>query len=293
LIEAEKANHRVATMCRVLGVSKSGFYDWLVRPKSQREIDNEVLTVHIRQIHERSRCTYGSPRLHAQLGHEGVRVGKNRVARLMRCAGIQGVHRRKRGRTAIPAVDVAPHPDLVERNFTVDRPDQLWVSDITYVRTWAGWLYVAITLDVFSRRVVGWAMGDSLRTELVLEALDMALWERQPGAGLIHHSDRGSQYTSFAFGRRCQEAGIAPSMGSKGDAYDNSMAERFFATLETELLWQHVFRNRNEARLAIFDFVEAFYNRERLHSSIGQLSPVEFERRFQERINLCQDESVR
>lgn len=279
-------------MCRVLGVSKSGFYAWLTRPKSPRAIANEILTIHIRKIHERSRCTYGSPRVHAQLRHEGVRVGRCRVERLMRCAGIQGVHRRTRGRTTIAAVDVVPHPDLVERQFTVDRPDKLWVSDITYVRTWSGWLYVAITLDVFSRRVVGWAMGDSLRTELVLESLDMALWERQPRAGLIHHSDRGSQYTSFAFGRRCQEHGIVPSMGSKGDAYDNSMAESFFATLETELLWQHVFRNKNEARLAIFDFVEAFYNRERLHSSIGQLSPVEFERRFHERISPCQLEGV-
>ena len=292
MIEAEKANHSVATMCRVLGVSRSGFYAWLTRPKSKRAIENEVLTAQIQTIYERSRCTYGSPRVHAQLRHESVKVGHGRVERLMRCAGIQGVHRRKRGRTTFRDVDVAPAPDLVERNFTVDRPDKLWVSDITYVRTWSGWLYVAITLDVFSRRIVGWAMGEHLRTELVLEALDMALWSRQPGAGLIHHSDRGSQYTSFAFGRRCQDAGIAPSMGSKGDAYDNAMAESFFATLETELLWQHIFRTRNEARLAIFDFVEAFYNRERLHSSIGQLSPVEFERRFHERISSCQLERV-
>ncbi len=182
----------------------------------------------------------------------------------------------------------APAPDLVDRNFIVDGPDKLWVSDITYVKTWSGWLYVAITLDVFSRRVVGWSMGDTLRTELVIEALDMALWSRDPQPRLIHHSDRGCQYTSFAFGRRCQEAGIAPSMGSKGDAYDNAMAESFFATLETELLWQHAFQTKNEARLAIFDFIEAFYNRERLHSSIDQLSPIEVERRFRARIKSSQ-----
>ena len=279
-------------MCRVLGVSKSGFYAWRCRPASRRAIDNEILTEQIRQIHERSRCTYGSPRVHAQLAHDGIRVSKHRVARLMRCVGIQGVHRRKRGRTTMRDAGTAPAPDLVDRNFKVDAPDRLWVSDITYVRTWSGWLYVAITLDVFSRRVVGWSMGDSLRTELVLEALDMALWAREPQAGLVHHSDRGCQYTSFAFGRRCQDAGIAPSMGSKGDAYDNAMAESFFATLETELLWRHVFKTRNDARLAIFDFVEAFYNRERLHSSIGQLSPVEFERRFRERINASEKEGV-
>ena len=189
-------------------------------------------------------------------------------------------------------VDTAPASDLVERNFVVDGPDKLWVSDITYVRTWSGWLYVAITLDVFSRRVVGWAMGDSLRTELVIEALDMALWAREPRSGLVHHSDRGCQYTSFAFGRRCRDAGIAPSMGSSGDAYDNAVAESFFATLETELLWQHSFRNKNEARIAIFDFVEAFYNRERLHSWCGQLSPVEFERRFRARIMRSEDGGV-
>ena len=279
-------------MCRILGVSKSGFYAWQSRPPSRRALANEILTVQIKAIHERSRCTYGSPRVHAQLAHDGVQVSKHRVARLMRCAGIQGVHRRKRGRTTMRDHGTAPAPDLVDRNFVVDGPDKLWVSDITYVRTWSGWLYVAITLDVFSRRVVGWSMGDSLRTELVLEALDMALWAREPQAGLVHHSDRGCQYTSFAFGRRCQDAGIAPSMGSKGDAYDNAVAESFFATLETELLWRHTFRTKNEARLAIFDFVEAFYNRERLHSSIGQLSPVEFERRFRERINASEREGV-
>jgi putative transposase len=199
----------------------------------------------------------------------------------MCAAGIQGVHRRRRGRTTIRA-DVAPAPDLVERTFATDRPDKLWVSDITYVRTWSGWLYVAVTLDVFSRRIVGWAMGDHLRTELVLEALDMALWSRRPEAGLVHHSDRGCQYTSFAFGRRCQEAGIAPSMGSTGDAYDNAMAESFFATLETELLWQRSFHNRSEARLAIFDFIEGFYNTHRLHSSLDYLSPVDFEKKRQD-----------
>jgi putative transposase len=198
----------------------------------------------------------------------------------MREAGLAGAHWPRKGRTTVRDVAAAPAPDLVARQFTAPRPDQLWVADITYVRTWSGWLYLAVVLDAFSRRVVGWAMADHVRTELVLEALNMALWNRRPRAGVVHHSDRGCQYTSLAFGRRCREAGIMPSMGRRGDAYDNALAEAFFATLETELLRRHPFPNRGAARLAVFDYIEGFYNRHRRHSALGHVAPAEFERRW-------------
>ena len=261
-------------------MSRSAFYEWETREPSRRAIRDAGLLEVIEGIHESSRRTYGAPRVHASLAHMGVKCGRKRVARLMRANGLQGVHRRKKGRTTIRDEYRAPAPDLVDRNFKAERPDQLWVADITYVRTWQGWLYVAVVLDAFSRRIVGWSMADHLRTELVLDAFDMAHETRKPGPGLIHHSDRGCQFTSFAFGRRCQEAGVMPSMGSRGDAYDNAMAESFFATLETELLHRVRFRNRREARLAIFDFIEGFYNTTRIHSSLGNVAPVDFEERF-------------
>ena len=236
----------------------------------------------IRAIHERSRGTYGSPRVHAELRLDhGVQVGRKRVTRLMRTAGLAGCHRRRgRGLTRRDPT-ASPVSDLVERSFTADRPDQLWVADITYVPTWSGWLYLAVVLDVWSRRVVGWAMADHLRTELVVDALDMAIWRRRPTEGLVHHSDQGCQYTSLAFGRHCREAGLTPSMGSVGDCYDNAMAESFFATLECELLHRHRFRTRTEARVAVFDYLEGFYNPHRRHSALGQLSPSAFERSHQ------------
>jgi putative transposase len=200
----------------------------------------------------------------------------------MRQAGIQGVHRRKRVTTTRQEKTAAPATDLLGRDFTATEPDRKWVADITYVPTWAGFLYLAVVIDCFSRRVVGWCMRDHLRTELVLEALDMAIANRRPPSGLIHHSDRGCQYTSYVFGRRCQQAGILPSMGSVGDAYDNALAESFFATLETELVDRAVFRNRTEARMAVFEFIESFYNPRRRHSALGQLSPAEFERSHRE-----------
>jgi putative transposase len=286
-VERQRAHHPTATMCRLLGVSTSGFYAWLGRPASPRALDDEVLTCQITEIHDRSRRTYGSPRVHAALGRQGVHVGRKRVARLMRTTGICGAHRRRRGRTTTTDPSAAPAPDLVERSFRAPGPDQLWVADITYVPTWAGWAYLAIVLDVFSRRIVGWAMREHLRTELVTEALDMAIWSRCPSGGLIHHSDRGCQYTSYVFGRRCEDAGIVPSMGSVGDAYDNAMAESFFATLEKELLASRSFHNRTQARIAVFDYIEVFYNRERLHSSIGNLSPAEFERRWHGQVNIA------
>jgi putative transposase len=198
----------------------------------------------------------------------------------MRAAGLEGVHWRRSTRTTLRDRDAALAPDLVERLFSASCPNVLWVADIAYLPTWQGFLYVAVVLDAFSRRVVGWSMAGHLRTELILDALDMAIARRRPGEGLIHHSDRGTQYTSIAFGRRCREAGIALSMGSTGDCFDNAMAESFFASLETELLDRTSFRTRADARLAVFDYIEAFYNPHRRHSAIGYLSPAEFERRY-------------
>jgi putative transposase len=267
-------------MCRVLEVSASGFWAWSKRPPSARALADAELTETIREIHRASRGTYGVPRVHAELRDSGIRCSRKRVARLMRAAGLEGVHRRRSAHTTVQDRDKAPAPDLVERMFSANCPNALWVADITYVPTWQGFLYLAVVLDAFSRRVVGWSMAGHLRTELILDALDMAISRRRPGEGLIHHSDRGTQYTSIAFGRRCRDAGISLSMGSTGDAYDNAMAESFFASLETELIDRTSFRTRAEARLAVFDYIEAFYNPHRRHSAIGYLSPAEFERRY-------------
>jgi putative transposase len=264
-------------MCRVLGVSPSGYYAWRKRPLSTRARADVELTAEIERLHRMSRGTYGAPRLHAELAARGVRVGRKRVARLMRHAGVQGVSRRKPFHTTVRDATARPAPDLVDRQFTVAGPDRLWVADITYVPTGAGFLYLAVVVDAWSRRVIGWAMATHLRTDLVLAALDMALAQRQP-TEVIHHSDQGCQYTSLAFGRRCREANVRPSMGSVGDAYDNAMCESFFATLECELLDRHRFPTQANARLAVFDFIEGWYNPRRRHSSLDYLSPMIFER---------------
>jgi putative transposase len=265
-------------MCRVLGVSPSGFYAARERPPSVRSTADAVLTERIRGIHERARGTYGVPRVHAELAAEGTRVGKKRVARLMGDAGLEGISRRRKKFTTVRDPNAGPAPDLVSRNFTASAPDQLWVADITYVPTWTGFLYLSVVLDVWSRRVVGWAMDTHLRTELVLDALNMAVGQRRP-KNVIHHSDQGCQYTSIAFGLRCREAGVRPSMGTVGDAYDNAMCESFFATLECELIDRRRFASQAEARLAVFDFIEGFYNPRRRHSALDYESPVEYERR--------------
>jgi putative transposase len=276
-VSENQACYPVATMCRVLGVSPSGYYAWRTRPPSRRAEANAVLQERIREIHETSEGTYGAPRIHADLADAGERIGRKRIARLLREAGLEGVSRRKRkGLTRRdPAADSAP--DLIDRDFTATGPDQLWVADITYVPTWAGFLYLAVVLDAWSRRIVGWAMATHLRTELVLDALNMAVWQRRPDA-VIHHSDHGCQYTSLAFGKRCEEVGIRPSMGSVGDRYDNALCESFFATLECELLDRRRFRTQAEARMAIFRHFEAWYNPHRRHSALGQRSPINFER---------------
>jgi putative transposase len=269
-------------MCRVLKVSASGYYAWQDRAPAGRAIANAVLTERIRQIHAESDATYGMPRVRAELIDQGEHVSCKRVARLMRCARLRGVSRR-RGFviTTRRNSDHRPAPDLVNRRFVADRPDQLWVADMTYVPTWAGFIYLSVVLDAWSRRVVGWSIGERMTAELVLAALNMALEQRRPDT-VIHHSDQGWQHTSVAFGNRCTEMGVRPSMGSVGDAYDNAMAESFFASLECELLDRRSFKSKTEARLAVFTWLEGWYNPRRRHSRLGYLSPANFERKHRE-----------
>ena len=274
-----QAVHPIATMSRLLEVSASGYYAWLKREPSARAISDAALLERIQAIHQKSRGTYGVPRVHAELQAEGIHVGRKRVARLMRQAGLAGASRRKGCWTTIRDRDARPAPDLVQRQFAAEGPDRLWVADATYIPTWAGFLYLAVVLDAFSRRIVGWAMANHLRTELMLEALNMAMGRRRPTTDVIHHSDQGCQYTSIAFGARCREAGVRPSMGSVGDCFDNAMCESFFATLECELLDRQRFATQAEARIAVFDFIEGWYNTQRRHSALDYLSPIDYERR--------------
>ena len=269
-------------MCRVLGVSASVFYAWRERAPSPRSIANAVMTERIRQIHRDSYESYGMPRVRAELIEQGVCISRQRVARLMRQAGIHGISKR-RGFTVTTRRDKRQTPahDLVNRRFHATGPNQLWVADMTYVPTWAGFIYLAIVLDVWSRRIVGWAIGEQMTAELVLAALNMALQQRRP-TGVIHHSDQGSQYTSVAFGERCKKMGVRPSMGTMGDAYDNAMAESFFATLECELIDRRKWETKTEARLALFTYIEGWYNPRRRHSALGQTSPANYERRHRD-----------
>ena len=270
-----QADYPIASMCRLLGVSSSGYYAWMKRRPSQRAETDATLIGEIRAAHAASCGTYGAPRIHAELTAKGMHVGRKRVARLMSQTGLAGVSRRKFIVTTVKS-NSRQAPDLVERDFTASVPNRLWVADITYVPTWAGFLYLAVVLDAFSRRIVGWSMATTLATRLVLDALNMALMTRRP-RGVIHHSDQGSQYTSIEFGHRCREAGVRPSMGSVGDAYDNAMCESFFATLECELLDRCRFKTQTEARTAVFAFIEGFYNPRRLSwtPKMRQLAKVE------------------
>lgn len=277
-MRAHQGTHRVATVCRVLGVSASGYYAWQSRPCSARAQADQALLAQIRTIHDRSRGTYGTPRVHAELAAQGVHIGRKRVARLMQAAGLVGVSRRAFVTTTRRDPAARPAPDLVQRLFTAGGPDRLWVADITYIATWAGFLFLAVVLDAWSRRVVGWAMAAHLRTELVLDALNMAIGQRRP-TQVIHHSDQGCQYTSVAFGLRCREVGIRPSMGSVGDAYDNALCESFFASLECELLDRRRFASQVEARLAVFEYIEGWYNPHRLHSALDYESPISYEKK--------------
>ena len=277
LIDAERASYPVAVLCRVLGVSKSGYYAWRGRPPSERRRQDTLLTEKIREIHSRSRETYGYPRVHAELRSLGVRCGRRRVARLMRAAGLRGCVRGKKRRTTRRDPRAAPAPDLLCRDFVAVRPNKIWLADITYIPTREGFLYLAFILDTHSRKVVGWSMAAHMRTELVVDALEMAVWRRGPVAGLVHHSDCGVQYTAISFGKRLEEAGIVPSMGRTGTALDNAMAESFIATLKTELVHRRHFPDREVARSAIFEYLEGFYNRRRLHSALGYKTPVSYE----------------
>jgi putative transposase len=279
-MKANQAAFPIATMARVLGVSESGYHAWRHRKPSARAQADAALLKQVRTIHANSRETYGAPRIHAALRARDQRHGRKRVARLMRAAGLVGASRRGDGViTTKRDKEARPAPDLVDRNFTVTKPNQLWVADITFVPTAAGFLFLAVVLDAWSRKIVGWAMANHLRAALVLDALEMAIDQRKP-VNVIHHSDQGSQYTSLAFGKRCQEAGVRPSMGSVGDAYDNAMCESFFATLECELLDRRRFASQAEARMACFSFIEGWYNPVRLHSALGYLSPMAYEEKI-------------
>jgi putative transposase len=283
-VKVNQATHPVGVMCRLLQISRSGFYAWRDRPMSPRARTDLALTGRIAAIHRRSKDTYGSPNIHAELADDhGIRVGRKRVARLMRAAGLRGATLRRYVVTTLTDPQVQAEADLVKRQFYTDGPDRLWVADITYIPTWSGFLYLAMVLDVYSRRIVGWAMETHLRTELILAALNMAITQRRPSA-VIHHSDHGCQYTSYAFGKRCREAGVMPSMGSVGDAYDNAMAESFFASLEREVLDRRRFKSQAEAKMAVFEWIEGWYNPHRRHSSLGYRSPVNYERAHAHRL---------
>jgi putative transposase len=279
-VEQERARYPVRILCSALGVSPSGYYAWRSRGPSARERSNAALATEIRRFHARSRGTYGVPRIWADLAEAGLRISRKRVARLMAAERLAGVHRRRFVRTTVRDEHAPAAPDLVNRDFAAPGPDRLWVADITAIPTRAGFCYLAAVTDAWSRRVVGWSMASNMRAELVTAALDMAVARRRPGEGLVHHSDHGSQYTSLAFGRRLRESGIAASMGSIGDCYDNAMAESFFATLETELIDRSDWATQADAKAAVFEYIEVFYNRIRRHSSLGNLSPERFEERY-------------
>jgi putative transposase len=268
----------VAVACRVLNVSRSGYYAWRSRPKSARQEENELLLKHIRAIHEESRGTYGWPRVSAELRLGlGLGVNHKRVARLMRAAGLQGLYRRRRRGCTVRDLAAQPATDLVKRQFTVDGPNRLWITDITEHPTEQGKVYAAAVMDAYSRVIVGWSIAEHMRTELVTDALGMAILRRQPNNATIVHSDHGSQYTSWAFGQRLRNAGLLASMGTVGDCYDNAMMESFWGTMQLELLDKNQWKTREELANSIFEWIECWYNPKRRHSSIGMHSPVTFE----------------
>jgi len=267
-------------MCRALEVSRSGYYAWRKRPASRRSMKNRLLLERIKEVHKNSRKTYGSPRVHRQLLAEGERCGRGRVERLMSANGIRAKQKRKFVATTDSKHDLPVAENILQREFHVEEPNRVWLSDITYIPTDEGWLYLAGVLDLCSRTAVGWSMGESLETGLVLDALKMAHQRRRPGNGLIHHSDRGSQYASDDYGNLLKSYGMQMSMSRKGDCWDNAVMESFFGTLKKELVHHRKYRTRAEARQDIFEFIEVFYNRERLHSSLGYMSPAAYEKQI-------------
>jgi putative transposase len=282
-ISAERAHCAlpVSLMCELLAVSESGYWAWVKRAPSDRELGDAWLLERIRQVHAASKGRYGSPRVHAMLRRQGIRVGRKRVERLMRSAGLQGAHRRRRKGCTVPVEGVEPFRDLVGRDFRPDAPNRVWAADIKQIKTGEGWLYLAAVQDLFSRRIVGWAMAPHMRQELVVAALKMAVRRRRPTNGTIHHSDHGGQFIGLTFGQSCHDAGIAQSMGAVGSCFDNAVAETFFATLTKERLLHDPpkggWPTRAELRSAIFEYIEGFYNPTRLHSTLGMRSPAEYE----------------
>lgn len=281
-IEAEKA-FPVRVLCETLGVSRSGYYAWLSRSPSARATEDEQLAAEIAVTHKRSRGTYGSPRVHRDLTARGHRVGKKRVERLMRQAGIVAKRRRRFRRTTDSNHDNPIAPNVLERRFESESPNTAWVTDVTYIWTAEGWLYLAAILDLCSRRVVGWATSETNDRELALAALRRALAARRPAPGMIHHSDRGSPYASDDYRAELARRGFVPSMSRRGDCWDNAVAESFFATLKGEHVDHEVYETRDAANRSVADFIDSFYNVHRRHSSIGYLSPMEYELRLQSR----------
>jgi putative transposase len=278
-IAARRAEHSISIMCRVLGVSRSGYHAWARRPLSARALDDARLTRRIRELFPKRRGAYGSPRIWSDLVlGDGERISRKRVERLMRLAGLSACPTRTWRATTIRVAGVRVADDLVDRRFAAGAPNRVWVADITYLRTWQGWLYLVAVQDLYSRRIVGWSMQDHMRAELVSDALEMALAQRRPDPGLIWHSDQGSQFVSLAFGQKARAAGIAQSMGSKGDCFDNAVAESFFATLKKELIHRRSWPTKDELRSEVFDYIEVFYNRQRRHSTLGQHSPADYEK---------------
>ena len=284
LIATEKACYPVALLCRVLKVSRSGYYAWHQRPAAARTLKDQALALEVAAIHAQSRSRYGSPRVHAELRERGQRTGRKRVARLMRAAGLRARPRRRFRCTTDSKHGMAIKGNLLARRFAVRAPNTSWATDITYLWTAEGWLYLAVILDLFSRRVVGWSLSERLERELVLDALTMGLAQRQPARGLLHHSDRGSQYASHEYQQLLAHHGIRSSMSRKANCWDNAVAESFFASLKIELVYQTQWRTRAEARRAVFAYIELFYNRQRRHSALGYLCPNEFEQRHDQSV---------
>ncbi len=277
-IDEECGNHSVSILCKVMKVTRAGYYAWKSRSLSDHDVQDLELAKHIVEIHDESRGIYGAPRVLAMLKRQGFKTSKKRVERIMREYGIKGVSKSKR-RHRKPAIEQRDgiNVDLVKRDFSASRPNQLWFADITYVKTYEGWLYLAVVFDVFSRMIVGWSMGNNMGAELVDDALEMGVTRRKPLPGLIHHSDHGSQYKSLLLGRTMRRYGITPSMGSISAPWDNAITESLMSTIKVECVHRQTFRTRDDARLDIFDYIEVFYNRMRIHSSLGNLSPMEYE----------------
>ncbi|WP_406678369.1 IS3 family transposase [Moorella sp. ACPs] len=286
-IREHTGTFRVETMCRVLKVSRTGYYRWLKRPVSQRRIQDEIIKEQIVNIYNKSRKTYGSPRIHKQLGREGIHCGKKRVERLMREAGLQAIQKRQFKVTTDSKHNLPVAENILNREFTANSPNKRWVTDITYINTDEGWLYLAAVMDLHSKRIVGYSMQKYLTRELVIEALQKAVTNRRPGRGLVIHSDRGSQYASYDYQQLIRQYGFICSMSRKGDCWDNSPMESFFKTLKTEFVYHRRFKTRAEAKLEIFEYIEVFYNRLRLHSALGYETPEEFEKNYENLIKVA------